>query len=187
MTVVGMMVYYLEVSAWYCFKEPHMNPFVLQNKETENTAWAQQWRRYTAEEPFRLLQWAHEIVIRGDTRLSDACLSHICVFVCTLVFSPTLHPLCATFKTLMSSAEMKRGGGVLNCHDEHGWFVIIHVDIFNLMWLRNREAVIHRWKLLWSTRAVLSCLSFQFPLKCRDKRSTKGWNIPFFQPLWQTN
>lgn len=41
--------------------------------------------------------------------LSDACLLHVCVSACSLVFSRTLCPQRATSETLMSSGEMRRG------------------------------------------------------------------------------
>lgn len=53
------------------------------------------------------------MAIRADTELSDACLLHICVSVCSPVFSQTLCPQRATSETLMSSGEI-RGGNVLN-------------------------------------------------------------------------
>lgn len=155
-----MMVTIVKVRLWRRVREPGMSSYSLRTLTNydDKTTGGTTIKRFceTSEGPLRLLQWAHEIAIRGDTELSDACLSHICVSVCSLVFSQAPRPQCATFETLMSSGE--KGGDLLNCHDEHGWFVIIHVDTFNLMWLRNQEAVTHQRKLLFIQAGCLIVL-----------------------------
>ena len=105
-------------------------------------------------------------------------IAHLCVCVFFGIFvENNLSTACYMWDVNERRVRWE-GGNLLNCHDEHIWFVIIHGDTFNLMWLRNRGKLrLQNRGCCYPRRPGYLC--FIFPSQCW-KTVYQIFSLPFF-------